>query len=246
MALVTNGTISNHIKRTASVPLWPSSAALGFFMEPADTNQVQTPFQLGGSGGFIAMSIAADGVTASVYHDWGSWSGALTTLVIGRWYGLYAGANGQAAKMMLVDLTTGTVYQAGGTNATQWNSLPAELWLGSYQYGNRSNSQFAGWRLYDAPLSDEEILNEFRSLSPVRRANLIGYWPMIHSAKADCLKDMMGISDLVESGSAFATASSTPPVGWGAGPILVPAGAALPAILEQYRYRWFNDNGIEA
>ena len=234
MALRANGTAGNFVARTGSMPTWEASTYLGQVKIAADLN-VETAFMQvkDSSARFLAMYTNADGTSITLFDDYGSTGTngvSIHNLTAGKFYGVaIRTTTGRAAKMYVLDHATGTVYTNGGTMNAAYTGALSEIRLGNYAYGSAANAAYDGWKMYDAALSDDEVVNELKRKAPVRRANLTGWWPMIGTTKAEAIKDFTGTGNLVETGTAFAVEDGSP-TSWGGSPFLVQSSAAAASL----------------
>lgn len=106
-----------------------------------------------------------------------------------------------------------------------------------------TNGRLAGLKVWTAALTQAEVLQEMRALSPRRAVNLYAFLPCFPGS-GERVRDYSGLgNDFTENGTL--ADEDPPPVGWGA-PIFVPSVfQAAPAVLDQEGFLWRNDDGTE-
>lgn len=120
------------------------------------------------------------------------------------------------------------LYQ-GGSYATQASmdisarSATQREMLGLLNGGGgfRGPCRLTAIKCWQAALTADEIAAEMRSVRPLRLANLHSWHPAIASDLTTALKDFSGNGRDWSDQGTLSVASQTPPVSWGAGPVIV-------------------------
>jgi hypothetical protein len=199
-----------------------SVSACGFATLTTDTNAVSVLWVLADSStptGAIQISTTADG-TSLWYQESGSADVSIGTLTVGTPFFWGVTRTGTAVKLFLRNLTSATMtpisHTASDNVTTGFMAVSFDVvpFVGT----------MSGVKVWGAALTDAEMDRESRSIAPVRSANLNGWWPMVHSTLADCIKDYSG-------NARDWTATGTPTIGQGQP---VPWGGKLIYVLPQY------------
>lgn len=85
----------------------------------------------------------------------------------------------------------------------------------------RSPVRLTAIKQWQAALTDDEIAAEMKSIRPLRLANLHSWHPCIANNLTDALKDYSGNGRDWSAQGTLTVESQTPPVSWGASPIIV-------------------------
>lgn len=90
-----------------------------------------------------------------------------------------------------------------------------QLHIGGNQYNNAGYAAIGGFKMWSAPLTDDEALAERWSLRPQRTANLNCWYPLIADNATDVLLDYSGNGYHLSDGTNNETYALSPPVSWG-------------------------------
>lgn len=141
-----------------------------------------------------------------------------SALTINSWYHVAWIRNGSSH----------TVYLNGVSDITATSSYSASRWLlGEYDAGGSGpfSGRLAHLKVWDGIfLTQQEVQQEMRKARPSRFADLFLWSPFIASTAGE---DLSG-NGRTWTVSGSPTLQDGPPVGWGAAPIIVGAGATAP------------------
>lgn len=178
---------------------------------------------------------------SSTEEDWLGFDIDGTTIRIEAWAGsVGTGISGSSMTVGTPAHVTITRESAtrirGYLNGTTWGSVDVTVssraatqreLIGKIA-SNASPIRLTAIKCWQAALTAEEIATEMKSVRPLRLANLHSWHPAIASDLTTALKDFSGNGRDWSDQGTLSVASQTPPVSWGAGPVVV-----LPVIVQK-------------
>lgn len=226
MAFIANGSSGNYLQPPTIGggvrPLVGSETWTIFcWVYPTSTTGYQNVFYLNASNAF-----QTDG------SNWNYWYSAsngdnFSTFSANNWYWLAFAKNG----------TTELRYFANGTylsnRTTGLNQVIPEAqvaYIGSWEGSSDWPSHAYGpMIIYDAFLTDAEIIAQYGRICPIRTANLRAFYPFWNGGATERVRDYSGNGrDLTQTGTAYADATvSGPPVPFTAGIWQIPFTAPV-------------------
>jgi len=165
-----------------------------------------------GTGGYGWRCFNEGGVASS--------AGSPTTAT---WYHVALVRESGSSQKLYVD---GTLATTNSTNVGTGRAATEDMLIG--QAGGYSSQTLDGRvayvKMWNAALTADEVAQEREAIAPRRTSNLVGWWPTLPGA-AERVKDYSGSSkDWTETGTF--TDAAEPPVGWGAGVLVLPVASA--------------------
>jgi hypothetical protein len=139
------------------------------------------------------------------------------------------------------------LYWNGALVTTRTVNVGTGRTLNQMTYGGFPGVTTLWWRgvlgsskAWTRALTAAEVLSEMRTILPRQMGSLYECWPAFSGANRN--KGILRARDWTEVGTLSDGVS--PPVSWGAGPILI--GGLAAALLVQEGFRWYADNGSES
>jgi hypothetical protein len=217
------------LTRSANVPTRTAFTACCWAKMVVDRNAFSTIMYLRSSGGTTAvagLNAAADGVTVAAEASGSGRSTTVHTMVANQWFFAALKTNGTtitglARAANVATLTTGTVAHSGTTVTGQLNfgdKSPAG--------GEFLNGSVAAIKVWDAVLTDAEILRESFTIRFQRKENL-NFWAPCFAGVGERTRDYSGNARDLTAGGTL-TDEEAPPVSWGGAPIIIWPTAAAP------------------
>ena len=229
MAVVINATSDRFRKATGSFPSTSGDFTVcGWFYFATDRNTYTTIFVLnsttgspsGGDGWWLQMN--SDGSTLAIWdQDADAWYtagiGAMTT---GNWYHVAIRKNSTNLRGSLRVRTTLTYTTVACDNPPADTFTPANMEFGTDGYSEPTYGNYANWKIWEAALTDDELLQESMRFLPIRRANLWAWYPMIDASGRDYGPNGNNLNVLTGL-----TVGDNPPISYGA-PVVYVVGQA--------------------
>lgn len=171
-----------YYQRTTGLPAFTAVTICGWVKLSIDKNNYASPFSLddGDTSDYLTLYTDPDGTSLNVQgqHSGGFTDAALRSLTVGGWYFLAIKCDGSTV--------TGYAIAAGETAVTKASvttSIPFgttnRLWFGSNVWAEGWNGLIAAVKVYDAVLTDNEVMAEMNQYLPVRTANLNSFYPFL-------------------------------------------------------------------
>ncbi len=195
------------LSRTTDLPATASFTMMAWVRLVVDTNSFSAIFHYGRNDTTaddeeMWLQTNTDGTTLNL--DVPGASIVLgSALTVGTWYHLAVVKSGTAY----------TAYLNGTSDITATGNAPtsARLDVMNDQWVEQLNGRMCAVKIYEAALTQAEILNEMRSYRPKRTANLYGWWPMLSAG--DGAVDYSGNGRDWTVGGTLTTEDG-PPVSW--------------------------------
>jgi hypothetical protein len=143
---------------------------------------------------------------------------------VATWFFFYLRCSGTGANLLQGGwaLREDAAFTTATTTLT--TTTRTGLALNDTGFTEHSDIRLAGVKVWDATLTDAELLNERATLRPSRFTNLHLWTPLIAAVAADNITDLSGNGRNWTAGGSQ-TVEDGPPVGWGAPPRWIgPAG----------------------
>lgn len=211
------------LERTANLPSVSAYSMCAWGRMLVDRNAFQTFWTIENAQ-FEGMGCDTDGTTFQFFSNLNAVN--IDTLVAGRWFWFGVTRNGTAVRVMYIPQPGAAVQTFTGTVV---NIVATPTWmnaLNDHSRGSFVNGDGMAYKVWDAVLADDELIQEAYTIRPQRTANLNLWTPMVHNTVANAALDFSG------NGRSW-TVVSTPsiddnaPVSWGGRAIVVPfAGAS--------------------
>ncbi len=223
--------------RTASLPNADSFSACGFSVVN-NFGDFSIHFELQASAGSRWHSIeSSDAASQNIleYNDSNATPThtAIGTMTVGTPFFWGITKSSATVHCFFRPFTTATVTQTNITSAETGMTAASMTVGGSNGFATETmDDRVNGVRVWDAVLSDAEMIQEAFSLKPIRLTNLHGWWPMIAAVESDCRIDWSG-NGKTWSINATPVQEQGAPVPWGAQAIILPHGvlAAPPPLV---------------
>lgn len=146
---------------------------------------------------------------------------------VGTWAYVVMRRSGTASNTFSVSWAAiGATSFTTGTAALIAGTTPGTLSVDTMRVGTTdstsgaADARYAGIKVWDAALTDTELLAEMQQYLPVRIANLHLFSPCVHTAAADCLFDF-GSSARSWTANGTHSVEDGPPIPWGGSPLRV-------------------------
>lgn len=146
---------------------------------------------------------------------------------VGTWAYVVMRRSGTASNTFSVSWAAiGATSFTTGTAALIAGTTPGTLSVDTMRVGttdstsDAADARYAGIKVWDAALTDTELLAEMQQYLPVRIANLHLFSPCVHTAAADCLFDF-GSSARSWTANGTHSVEDGPPIPWGGSPLRV-------------------------
>jgi hypothetical protein len=212
---------TDYLRRTTNLPTSTTFTACCFYYHrEKDTGSESTIIALENAvtspSNSYTIEINNSGVGTFAAYNYNVGTGiGFNTLVSpapGTWYFCFiTGLSGTSYRAGLINLSTGVTEIV--THGTPGTFTTGVLNFGTNGYGGTIKGRIAGIKAWDASLTNNEILQEARSLTPVRTANINLWCPVIRSG-TDRVKDYSGNArDLTQN--SITIDEDGPPVSWG-------------------------------
>jgi hypothetical protein len=230
--------LGEHLYSTTSLPSATAFTVAGWFKKRGTGNTNEFIVTLGstdGTNGWIIFSCRDNGTVQfrlSVTGNSVVFSKSVTTDV---WYFCVVSSDGSTV--------TARLAEAGETSFESQTRTYTSVTISDLRLGNSAqsanpaltaswaNGAFAGWKVWDAALSEAECLLEMYSIRPQRFTNLNRWTPMHAQEEASSLADYSGngrgwtAAEVVSQNSI----EDGPPVSWG-GRLILPMYAAVAGV----------------
>jgi hypothetical protein len=196
--------------------------ACGWFYFAGDTNSYSTLFCINDSTGTPNdgwyLQTQADGTTLAIWDaDGGIWySTDIGAMTVGNWYHVAIRKNGTNLRGSMRVLTTLTYTTVACAGAPADTFTAANFEFGSDAYPDPVNGNLVNWKIYQADLTDAELLQESLRFVPFRWANLWAWYPMLNTGGQD-----YGPNGYHLNVSTGLTVGDNPPIVWGGRVIFV-------------------------
>lgn len=208
---------------TTNLPASSTFTFTAWVLISVDRNDYSEVISFGST--YMSLSTQVDGTTVGVF-DGGSYNGTPlggTAFTVGTWAKVAVVVNGTnvsyyraASPGAALTLSTASDYTSGA---------PTQLRIGAY-FGDGFfwNGRVAGFKLWDAALSQAEIEHELAQYRPRRTANLLHFEPFVRTESTN----YAGGSAL--TGGTGSTTEDGPPIPWTATApkIVLPPGIVGP------------------
>lgn len=210
MAIRCNST-GDSLERSANLPSVSLYSVCGWGVINADRNAFQTFWTLENAQ-FEGIGCDTDGTTFQFFSNANFTN--IDTLVVGRWFWWAVVRNGTSYKAFYIPSFGSAVQTFSGTFANITATASFMNAMNDHSRGSSVDGRCAGLKLWDAALSDAEIIQEAYMLRPARTANLNLWTPMIQNSVANAVLDYSGNGRNWTSVSTPAVEQG-PPVSWG-------------------------------
>lgn len=164
----------------ANLPAWNNYTIAGFFQLVADTGGPMCLFSLeeNGSSWHVCETPGGGDLALHLYAGFGVDLNSGVTLTLGTWYFVSVTHSGTTVRFGICEVGNPSFTFASAGDTTAWAF--ALLVLMGNSFADPPNGRSASVRVWDAVLSDEDLLKESGSLAPVRSANLNAYYRWVN------------------------------------------------------------------
>lgn len=204
---------ADRLRRDTNVPALNAVTICGFVQLVVDTNNFSTFSAIHDSGGanYQVHETDGDGVTQTLFDNPGSGfaNGALT---VGTWY-FVAYTAGPTEQWMYRMPVGGSSFTKASSPESNGATVLDHLFFAGHDLASEPlNGRLRSWRVYDAVLSEAELLAEAASLTPVRTSNLNSFFAF--DTAANKLVDSSGNGrNLTAPGAGAWETEEDPPIG---------------------------------
>lgn len=211
------------LERTANLPSVSSYSMCAWGRMLVDRNDFQTWWTIENTQ-FEGMGADNDGTTFQFFSNLNAIN--IDTLVANRWFWFGVSRNGTAVRIVYIPQPGAAVQSFTGTVVNMLVTPTSMNALNDHARDSFVNGDGMAYKLWDAVLGDDELIQEAYTLRPKRTANLNLWTPMVHNTVANSALDLSG------NGRNW-TVVSTPsiddnaPVSWGGRSALVQSPGAV-------------------
>lgn len=222
MAVAFNGSTGKY-SRTTGMPSATSFTVCGWFYMVSDTTCIFA--DLCSATDVVAGLAWISGSTFELWSTTGS-GGTINSSAFGSrpaagtWNFFYFQCSGTGANLLTGGWcsVTGTSFTTTTTTLASASFTVASLILGSDVFSDWAPARLQNVMVFDAVLTNDELLQQKMALRPQRWANLNSWYPMFDSTLANNVKDYSGNGrDLTSAGTV--TIADPPPISYGAVPV---------------------------
>lgn len=213
------GAIGDSLSLSSNLPSITGFTLMGWLYRVVDRGAVETPFAYGATASSNYYGLSIDSSAGDPFNMWNGSTNQFGTVntVLAQWYhaAMVVSGTGAGQVAWYIDgAAQPTMAGNGSVTATK-------LWIGNDRDSEWLNGRAAAVKCWNAVLSAAEISAEMGTVQAVRKANIVGVWPL--DVMATATRDYSGNGNTLTAAGALSEEQNPPSLRFPSRALVAPA-----------------------